>query len=123
MPTWLIIVLIVLLVLVVGGMIARAMVNRRNETEFHRRVQQADHDLAQAAAADRGWDRSVLEGAARSIYAAERGAEPSELLLVEVLDRPGTDDDVAIFRADGGGRHETLTLGRHDGEWRLESLE
>ena len=123
MPTWLIIVLAVLLVLVVGGMIARALRQRRGEAEFRARLERANHDLAEAAAADRSWDRSVLEGAARSIYAQERGAEPAELLLVEVIDRPGTDDDIAVFRADGAGRHETLTLGRHDGEWRLESIE
>jgi hypothetical protein len=122
-PTWLIIVLAVLLLLAVGGMIARALRQRRGETLFLAKLEQANHDLAEAAAADRGWDRSVLEGAARRFYAEQRGAEPAELLLVEVIDRPGTDDDIAVFQADAEGRRETLTLGRHDGEWGLESLE
>ncbi len=68
------------------------------------RLEQANHDLAEAAAADRGWDRATLEGAARRVYAEQRGAEPSELLLVEVLDRPGTDEDLAVFHVEGEGR-------------------
>jgi len=121
-PTWLIIVLIVLVILVIGGMIARAMLQRRTEAQFKARLSQANHDLAEAAAADRGWDRETLEGAARRSYADQRGAEPTELLLVEVLDRPGTEDDLAVFRAAGEGRRETLTLGRRDGEWVFQSL-
>jgi hypothetical protein len=122
-PTWLIIVIVVLLVLVVGGMIARAMIQRRTKGEFARRLEQANHDLAEAAAADRGWDRAVLEGAARRIYAKERGLEPSELLLVEVLDRPGTDEDLAVFHVEGEGRTDTLWLGRRDGEWVLDKVQ
>ena len=64
----------------------------------------------------------MLEAAARRSTPSERGAEPSELLLVEVIDRPGTDEDFAVFHVEGEGRHETLTLGRRDGEWVLESL-
>ena len=123
MPTWLIIVLVVLLVLAVGGVIARSMQLRRTQGAFRTRVEQANHDLAEAAAADRGWDRARLEAAARRICAERRGAEPSELLLVEVLDRPGTDEDQAIFQIDSEGRRQHLTLGRQDGEWVLEALE
>ena len=119
MPTWLIIVLIVL---VIGGMIARAMLQRRTEAQFKARLSQANHDLAEAAAADRGWDRETLEGAARRIHAEQRGAEPSELLLVEVLDRPGTDEDLAVFHVQSEGRRGSLTLGRSGGEWVFESL-
>ena len=123
MPTWLLIVLIVLAVLVVGGIIARAMRNKRLESSFRARLEQANHDLAEAAAEDRGWDRATLESATRRAYAEQRGAEPAELLLVEVLDRPGTEDDLAIFQVQGEGRRELLTLGRHDGAWVFRSLE
>lgn len=123
MPTWLIIVIAVLLVLAVGGAIARAMQLRRTEGAFRERLEQANHDLAEAAAADRGWDRANLEAAARRICAEQHGSEPSELLLVEVLDRPGTDQDQAIFQIDTEGRREHLTLGRQDGEWVLETLD
>ena len=118
MPTWLIIVLAVLAVLAVGGFFARRAYNRRTVGQFRAQLERANHDLAQAAAADRGWDRATLESAARRIYAEQRGAEPAELLLVEVLDRPGTDEDQAVFRCGT----EFLTLGRRDGEWVHESL-
>jgi hypothetical protein len=121
-PTWLIIVLAVLAVLAVGGVVARALRTRRTQAQFRARLEQANHDLAEAAAADRGWDRATLESAARRSYAEQRGAEPAELLLVEVVDRPGTDQDVAVFRVEGEGRAETLTLGRRGGEWVAESL-
>ena len=123
MPTWLIIVLIVLVVLVIGGMIARAMLQRRTEAQFRARLEQANHDLAEAAADDRGWDRETLESAARRHYVQQRGAEPASLLLVEVLDRPGTEDDLAVFQMEGEGRREMLTLGRHKGSWVFASLE
>jgi hypothetical protein len=122
MPTWLLIVILVLAVLAVGGFLARRALTRRTETQFRARLEQANHDLAEAAAEDRGWDRPKLEAAARRIYAEQRGAEPAELLLTEVLDRPGTEEDIAVFTVEGEGRRETLTLGRRDGEWIHESL-
>jgi Tfp pilus assembly protein PilX len=121
-PHWLFIVLAVLLVLAVGGAIARALRQRRTEAQFRARLEQANQDLAEAAAADRGWDRSNLEAAARRIYVQERGSEPAELVLVEVLDRPGTDEDQAVFHCSGEGARHALTLGRRDGEWVLEAL-
>ena len=126
MSTWLIIVLVLaiaLLVLAVGGVIARSMQLRRTESAFRDRVEQANHDLAEAAAADRGWDRGTLEAAASRYCAEQYGTEPSELLLVEVLDRPGTDEDQAVFQIKADGRTRHLTLGRRDGEWVLEGPE
>jgi hypothetical protein len=122
MPSWLLIVILVLAVLAVGGFFARRALTRRTETQFRARLEQANHDLAEAAAADRGWDRATLETAARRIYAEQRGAEPAELVLTEVVDRPGTEEDYAVFRVEGEGRHEMLTLGRRDGEWIQERL-
>ena len=122
MPTWLIIVLVVLLVLAVGGTIARRAQLARSRSAFDRSLERVNHDLATAAASDRGWDRATLEAAARRIFEQERGAEPDSLTLVEVLDRPGTDDDRAVFRAEQGGAAHALTLGRRGGEWVHESL-
>ena len=119
MPTWLIIVLVVLVLLVGGGMIARAMYQRRTEAQFHAQLERANHDLAEAAAADRGWDRATLEAAARRCYAEKAGSDPPELLLVEVLDRPGTDEDEAVFRI--GDR--VLRMGRRGGEWVFAGLQ
>jgi hypothetical protein len=118
---WLIIVL-VLVVLAVGGMVARALLQRRTEAAFREQLHQANRDLAEAAAEDRGWDREVLESAARRIFAEQRGHEPSEMLLVEVVDKPGTEEDIAVFRCETEGAREVLRLGRDGGEWRLEGL-
>jgi hypothetical protein len=112
-PTWLIIVIIVIVVLAVGGIIARTQQLKRSRPAFDRSLEQVNRDLAAAAASDRGWDRATLEDAARRIYASEHGGEPVELVLVEVRDRPGTDEDEAVFRC--GDKH--LTLGRRDGDW------
>jgi hypothetical protein len=118
-PTWLIIVLAVLLVLAVGGAIAARRRLAATSDQFEASLQQVNRDLAAAHAEDRGWERGPLEAAARRCYAAERGSEPSNLELVQVIDRPGTDDDHAVFRIGG----ERLTLGRRDGAWVLEALE
>lgn len=122
MPTWLIIVIVVLVVLAVGGAIAARRRLAATEQHFEASLQQVNRDLAAARAEDRGWERDALEAAARSAYAEQRGgAEPPELELVQVIDRPGTEEDKAVFRI-GHGR-ERLTLGRRDGEWVLETLE
>jgi biopolymer transport protein ExbB/TolQ len=119
-PTWLIIVLVVLALLAIGGAFARSRQLARSRPQFEASLEQVNRDLAAAAAQDRGWDRATLEDAARRIYAQERGSEPGELVLIEVIDRPGTEQDQAVFRV--GGR-ERFTLGRRDGDWVHESIE
>jgi hypothetical protein len=113
MPLWLIIVVAVLVILVAGGILARSRQLARTRPAFERSLTQADRDLAAAAAADRGWDRALLEAAARRVYAERHGADPQTLTLVEVLDRPGKDADEAVFEAQG----ERLVLGRRGDEW------
>ncbi len=39
------------------------------------------------------------------------------LQLVQVVDRPGTDEDQAVFRAVTDSGERTLVLGRRDGAW------
>ena len=119
MPIWLVIVLAVFLLLIVGGMIAARRRLAATSDRFDAHLEQVNRDLAAAHAEDRGWERGALEASARQAYAAERGGEPAELELVQVIDRPGTDDDHAVFRCG----QERLTLGRRDGQWVLESLE
>jgi len=118
------IVLIVIVVLVaalaVGGSIAQRRRMERNTGAFKRELEAVDRDLAAARAEDRGWERATLEAAAAEAYAAERpGDRAAELTLVRIVDRPGTDEDKAVFRA---GDDAELTLGRRDGAWVLESL-
>ena len=109
----LIVIAVVLLLLFIGGYIANA---RRHEAEreaLHARVRTADQHLAAAHAEDKGWERATLEAAARAAVEQRTGAAPQELVLVQVVDRPGTDADEAVFDADG----TELVLGRRDGEW------
>jgi hypothetical protein len=125
METWEIIVLAVVAVIVllaVGGAVARRRQLERSQGRFAENLAQVNRDLAAAHAEDNGWERSLLEDAARQAYASERGTDPGELELTQVVDRPGTDDDRAVFRAGPDGR-ERLTLGRRDGQWVLEALE
>jgi hypothetical protein len=123
--TWEIIVLVVVLVIIVlavGGSIARRRQLERSQGRFDANLLQVNRDLAAAHAEDNGWERALLEDAARQAYTAERGSDPGELDLVQVIDRPGTDDDHAVFRC-GPEARERLTLGRRDGQWVLETLE
>ena len=127
MPTWLAIALGVFLVLVivlaVGGSIASRRQLDAGRGRFDRHLAQVNEDLAAAHAQDRGWEREGLEAAARAAYASERdGAEPERLMLIQIVDPPGTEEDKAVFRVSAGGRDEQLTLGRRDGEWVLETL-
>jgi hypothetical protein len=117
MPLWLIIVLIVFAVLIVGGIYARTRQLARSRPAFERALSRVDHDLAAAAATDRGWDRALLEAAARRISAERLGAEPEELTLVEVIDKPGTDSNQAVFEVTSGGDRHRVVLGRRDGDW------
>ena len=125
METWEIIILVVVAVIVllaVGGAVARRRQLEKSQGRFDAHLSEVNRDLAAARAEDRGWERSLLEDAARQAYASERGSEPGELELVQVIDRPGTDDDHAVFRC-GPEARERLTLGRRDGQWVLEALE
>jgi type II secretory pathway pseudopilin PulG len=126
MSTWEIIVIAVVAVLVllaIGGIVGRRRQLEATQGRFDANLEQVNQDLAAARAEDRGWERSALEDAARRAYTAERtGSDPGELVLMQVLDRPGTDDDKAVFRCGAGGE-ERLTLGRRDGEWVLEALD
>jgi type II secretory pathway pseudopilin PulG len=117
------IVLLVLLVLLgalaAGGWVAGRRRARAGERRFLEQLQVAERELAQAHATDKGWDRALLEAAARAAVAQRFGATPiNGMQLVQVIDKPGTDADQAVFRvetADGDEHH--ITLGRSGGVW------
>jgi len=122
MPTWLAIVIGVfvalVIILAIGGVYARRRQLAATQDRFDTNLAQVNRDLAAAHAEDRGWARDGLEAVAREAYAAQRGAEPAELTLLQIVDRPGTDDDKAVFHVG----EERLTLGRANGEWVFEDL-
>jgi hypothetical protein len=126
-PTWLAIVIGVIVLVIVLMALGGILVNRRNRAagaaSFEEHVLRADHDLAAAHAADRGWARETLEQAARAALAERHpDADPGSVQLVQVIDMAGTDDDKAVFVADSGGRRHELTLGRRGDQWMLEEL-
>ena len=127
MPTWLLIVLVVLgtliLLLAVGGAIANSRRQRRRTGRFELHLDEVNRQLASAHANDKGWERGALEAAARQAFEHKRpGVELLELALVQVVDRPGTDEDQAVFRCVSEAGESRLTMGRVEGRWVGEDL-
>ncbi len=122
MPTWLIVVLctvvLIVLLLLAAGLAWNRRHRARTETELLARVAEADRALASAVAGDRGWDRARMETAASdALERAVPGLRPSSLHLVLVDDRPGTDEDRAVFEARAAGARHTVTLVRRGDDW------
>jgi hypothetical protein len=115
-----------LLLAIVGGALASRR-NRAGADAFAESLASVDRQLAHAVAADRGWERDVLEDAARRAFAERRPGETvARLELVQVVDEPGTEHDLAVFRVVTGAtpaRTSRLTLGRRDGAWHAVALE
>ena len=109
----LIVLAVVILVLFVGGYVANARRREAERAALHARAREADRHLASARSQDKGWERTVMEEAARKAYASRHGAAPKRLMLVQVVDKPGVEEDEAVFDADG----EQLVMGRRSGEW------
>jgi len=113
------VVILLIIVFFVGGYIATGRRREALQARLKAELDAADAALAAARAGDRGWDRDAIESAAREAFAETHpGREIRELHLVQVVDKPGTDADEAVFRilADDG-RELRLTLGRREGAW------
>lgn len=109
------VVLVVLVLLFVGGYVAASRRNVVLADNLRERIEAADAELAAARAQDRGWERATMEGAARAAVAPR---EVVALHLIQVVDKPGTDADQAVFRAEhADGDATTVILGRRDGAW------
>jgi type II secretory pathway pseudopilin PulG len=114
----LIVIAALFVLLFIGGLIANERRQRARAAALQAQVEAADQALAQARADDRGWDLAAIEAVARQACAARfDGRQPEQLHLVQVLDRPGTDADEAVFRAIDGHREEDVVLGREGGQW------
>jgi hypothetical protein len=109
------IVVLLAVVLFVGGYLANARRQKVLDERLAAQIETADAALADARAEDRGWDRALIEAAARAAVAPRN---VRELHLVQVVDQPGTDADQAVVRVEAvDGTASTVTLGRRDGAW------
>jgi hypothetical protein len=119
----LVIVAAVLLLFFIGGLVAVAVRSRREAGSYERHVRAADQALEQARAGDRGWDRELMEGVARTALSESRpDFSYGTLHLVLVEDRPGMDEDRAHFVAVGADGDARVVLGRQGGAWVAESV-
>jgi hypothetical protein len=124
----LVIVLIVvgalLALMFIGGLVAARRRQRSHAGEYRRHLQEADQALEQARAADRGWDRAVMEQAARTAVKQERpGFALDTLDLVLVDDRPGVTEDRAHMIASDGRDRVRVVLSRGEGGWSAEQVD
>jgi hypothetical protein len=119
----LLVLLAILVLLFIGGLLAAR--RRANETSGRLllKIQAADRALEAARAADRGWDRVLLDEAARAAIELQRpGFRYDSLHLVLVEDRPGTEQDRAQMVAIGDEGELRLVLSRHGDGWVAESV-
>ena len=112
-----IVVVLLFVLLIVGGLVANARRARGGEDQLLAALHEADRALALARAEDRGWHREAMEAAARTAFAARSPAEIRELLLLQVVDRPGTEEDQALFRVVTDAGSEEILLVRHEDVW------
>lgn len=117
----LIVIGVVVLLLLLGGF---AAARKRPVGDYARHVAEADNALEQARAADRGWDREVLEEAARTALAERQPGHHYEgLHLVLVDDQPGVTEDRAHFAAVGADGEVRIVLVRGTDGWAAERVE
>ena len=113
-----------LLLLFAGGLYVARRRARAREGDLAISLARADQALEAARAADRGWERVLLEEAARKILAEERpGWRYDRLDLVLVDDRPGVAEDRAQFLATAPDDQVRLVLTRSGGGWIAKIVE
>jgi len=121
MAAWEIVVLVVVAVLVLlflGGMAGNARLRKANDRSLTDQIAHADAALAGARAEDRGWEPARLEEAARAAFAQRHpGVAIDGLRLVQVVDRPGTDEDRARMRVAHAAGVEEIELRRTGDVW------
>jgi hypothetical protein len=107
----------------IGGLIAVRRRDRAHAGDYARHLAEADHALEEARAADKGWDRAVMEAAVQRALQEQRpGFTPERLELVLVDDRPGVTEDKAHFVAAAGGDEVRIVLARGEVGWTAESV-
>jgi hypothetical protein len=110
-----------LLLLIVGGAVARRRQLDAGRESFDAHLASVNEELAAARAGDRGWDPQRLDAVARAAWEERSGGAPAdEIVLWRVVDRPGTDEDRAVYRVQSGGSETLITLARTGDDWRPE---
>jgi hypothetical protein len=113
-----------LLLLFAGGLVVARRRARAREGDLAISLARADQALEAARAADKGWERVLLEEAARKILAEERpGWRYDRLDLVLVDDRPGVAEDRAHFLATAPDDQVRVVLTRTGGGWIAKIVE
>lgn len=119
----LIVIGILVLLLLVGGFAAVRRRERTQAPDYARHLAEADAALEQARAADKGWDRAVMEAAVQRALEEQRpGFRAERLDLVLVDDRPGVMEDRAHFVAAAGDQEVRIVLARGEAGWAAESV-
>jgi hypothetical protein len=108
--------------LALGGFLAGRRRAAANEPHFIRELKRVNQDLAEAHAADNGWEPVRLHEAAKHAFTEQHGGDVVDVTLVQVIDPPGTDDDKAVFHILGADGQHTVTMGRHGDDWHLEDI-
>ena len=117
------VVILLMVVFFIGGLVYSR--RRLMDPALEQGIRRADQALEQARASDRGWDRVLMEEAARRTLAEERpGFGVNNMHLVLVDDRPGVEEDRAHMLAMGDDGHARVILTRNpEGEWILDRIE
>jgi hypothetical protein len=111
------VIVVLVAVLIVGGYVITGRRQKADEPALTTELEAANEALALARATDKGWERSLLEEAVRAEFAERSAAEIRDLQLVQVVDKPGTEDDQAVFRVVTDHGAEYLHLDRHGDAW------
>lgn len=105
--------------LTLSGAFAAVLKARSESSAVLGHLREVNRHLAEARAADEGWDRDSLYAAAREAAKQQGLADSASLglMLVEVDDQPGTDADKAVFTADDRGQEVEIVLVRQGNAW------
>jgi cell division protein FtsL len=108
---------LLLIALIAGGVYVTGRRHRERSGSLRAQLEEANRAQALAHAQDKGWERTGLEHAARAAFAERSPMEIEELHLVQVVDRPGTEEDQAVFRVVTEHGAEYLHLDRRGDSW------
>ncbi len=112
-----------LVLFLIGGLLGARRRDIEHAPVYQQHLSEADHALEQARAADRGWDRELMEEVARSALAdAHPDTTFDRLDLVLVDDRPGVQQDRAHFEAHADGRSIHVVLSRSEAGWSADQV-